>query len=60
MGRHKCFTKTQTGIYNLGSEIRQVQGMVKERSGIARSSGETEERQDNIQNKRMYCDITRL
>jgi len=47
-------------IYNHGSEIRQVQGMVKERGGAARASRETEQREDNIQNKHVYRDIAGL
>jgi hypothetical protein len=51
---------TQTGLYNHGSKIQQVQGMVKERRRIARASRETEQRQDNIQNKHICCDIACL
>ena len=56
-GRHSGLTGTQTGLYNPGSEIRQVQGMADERGGSARASGDTKKKQDNIQNKYIYCDI---
>ena len=62
MGRHKGLAGTQTAIYNHGSEIRQVQGMVKERGGdgAARASRVTEQGEDKIRNKHVYCGIAGL
>ena len=47
-------------LYNPGSEIREVQGMVKERCGAARASGDTVQGEDKIRNKHVYCGIAGL
>jgi len=36
------------------------EGMVKERGGAARASRGTEQREDKIRNKHVYCDIAGL